>query len=197
MSLRIYFAVLTLLACSRSLHAFVFAPVRQQQLSSTAASSSTFNNLQNTLQGSTSKLSTSSKLYSTSTSTIPVDWSFLDAVYLITASPDGKPAKRVETVKLELEKAGLWDRTLVKAFKTDDVDRVRGCYASHMAVLKEIQSKFKRQKEYRVLILEDNLETTAGLTPQVVSGVARFLRQQEDTRWDVFHLVMDNPLTLT
>ena len=58
-----------------------------------------------------------------------------------------------------------------------------------MAVLKEVQSKFKTKKEYRVLILEDNLEATAGLTPQVVSSVARFLRQQEDTRWDVFHLV--------
>lgn len=174
----IYLAVLVLLALS-SISILAFAPVLPSTVSHISSRPSAGGRKSSSLQ---------LQVASSSSTSPAVDWSFLDAVYLITASPNGKPASRVETVRIELEKAGLWDKTLVKAFKTDDEDRVRGCYASHMAVLKEVQSKFKTKKEYRVLILEDNLEATAGLTPQVVSSVARFLRQQEDTRWDVFHL---------
>ena len=46
----------------------------------------------------------------------------------------------------------------VKVFVPDDEDRVRGCYTSHIKVLQEIDREFGRRKDYRVLILEDNLE---------------------------------------
>lgn len=44
----------------------------------------------------------------------------------------------------------LWNKVNVRTFKTDDEDRVRGCYTSHIAVLKEIREKFKNQNNYQV-----------------------------------------------
>jgi hypothetical protein len=52
-----------------------------------------------------------------------------------------------------LEKVNLWDRVKVRQFKPDDEDRVRGCYTSHIAVLKEIQKEFRNKKDYKVIVL--------------------------------------------
>lgn len=72
-------------------------------------------------------------------------------------------------------------------FKPDDGDRVRGCYTSHISVLKEIQKKFKSRKDYRVLVLEDNLETTLRMDKNVINSVGGFMDNNAGD-WDVFHL---------
>ena len=46
-----------------------------------------------------------------------------------------------------------------------------GCYTSHISVLTEIQKKFKGQKNYQVLVLEDNLEVTSGMSDNTIAAV--------------------------
>jgi GR25 family glycosyltransferase involved in LPS biosynthesis len=86
----------------------------------------------------------------------------------------------------ELKRVGLDKKVNVRVFKPDDEDRVRGCYTSHMAIMQEIQKKYKNKKNYKVLILEDNLEITLRMNPNVVDSISEFLEQKED--WDIFHL---------
>jgi hypothetical protein len=131
----IILAVLVLLALS-SISILAFAPVLPSTVSHISSRPSAGGRRSSSLQ-----------LQVASTSPA-VDWSFLDAVYLITASPNGKPASRVETVRIELEKAGLWDKTLVKAFKTDDEDRVRGCCKSTVSSPSLLHSRFSRPLFY-------------------------------------------------
>ena len=59
----------------------------------------------------------------------------------------------------------------VRSFQTDDEDRVRGCYSSHIAVLTEIQSSFRGRSNYSVLVLEDNLEVTQGMSDSIIAAV--------------------------
>ena len=79
--------------------------------------------------------------------------------------------ERLQRTKSELEKANLWKRVKVRSFQTDDEDRVRGCYSSHIAVLNEIQSSFRGRSNYSVLVLEDNLEVTQGMSDLTVAAV--------------------------
>ena len=79
--------------------------------------------------------------------------------------------ERLQRTKSELEKANLWKRVKVRSFQTDDEDRVRGCYSSHIAVLTEIQSSFRGRSNYSVLVLEDNLEVTQGMSDLTVAAV--------------------------
>lgn len=75
------------------------------------------------------------------------DWSFLDAVYLITC-PDGDGAQeRLERTRDTLTKAGLWDKVKVMEFGIDDEDRIRGCYTSHISVLIEAQTFLSSQNK--------------------------------------------------
>lgn len=111
-------------------------------------------------------------------------WDFADGVYLITTTQQEN--SRLERTRVELDKVSLWDRVKVRTFKPDDEDRVRGCYSSHISVLREIQKEFKGRKNYQALVLEDNLETTLRMDPSVVKSVEAFLEDQQ--YWDVFHL---------
>lgn len=111
------------------------------------------------------------------------DWSFIDAVYLITTDIGGD---RFESTKAELQRVNLWDKVSVKTFKADNEDRVRGCYTSHIAVLKEIKKKLGRKPNFTALVLEDNLEVTGGMGPAVLQNTAQFIQNQPG--WDVFHL---------
>ena len=86
------------------------------------------------------------------------DWSFLDGVYLITTT--AKENKRLEKTQEELESVNLWNQVNVKTFDPDDSDRVRGCYTSHIKVLQEIQKKYSSKSQYKVLVVEDNIEKT-------------------------------------
>ena len=72
-----------------------------------------------------------------STATGELDWSFVDAVYLITC-PNADPGSvRLNTAKGILSDLGLMDKVEIKEFETDDDDRIRGCYTSHISVLKD------------------------------------------------------------
>lgn len=111
------------------------------------------------------------------------DWSWVDDVYLITTTVS---QSRLDRTKQELMKVGLWERVQVRTFQPDDEDRVRGCYTSHIQVLEEVQKKYTNREDYRVLVLEDNLELTLRMNPSVVSAVGEFTRREQS--WDVFHL---------
>ena len=78
----------------------------------------------------------------------------------------------------------------VRTFEPDDEDRVRGCYTSHMNVLMDVKKSFVGRDDYKVLILEDNLETTNRMEPFIVESVSSFLEQMSKSAsgWDVFHL---------
>ncbi len=133
-----FFGFLLLSSCFGSLSLSAFKPF---QTVTTALSGLSSRNRYST-SGSTKALHQSSS----DTANLTLDWSFLDAVYLITASPDGSPAtSRVDSARKELEKAGLWGKVQVKAFKTDDEDRVRGCYTSHIGLLREIKVGSRRK----------------------------------------------------
>jgi hypothetical protein len=80
----------------------------------------------------------------------------------------------------------MWDKVKVVKFKTDNEDRVRGCYTSHMSVLRQVQKTFGKKDDYRVLILEDNIEITSGMSDTVIEAVADFVEKKQS--WDVFHL---------
>lgn len=115
------------------------------------------------------------------------DWSFLDGVYLITTSLNGN--QRLEHTKEQLIDVGIWDRVNVKVFPPDNEDRVRGCYTSHIAVLDEINNKYKNKPNYSVLILEDNLEVTSRHDVSTVESVSKFIKNMNDYgKWDAFHL---------
>jgi GR25 family glycosyltransferase involved in LPS biosynthesis len=141
-----------------------------------------------------------------------LDWSFLDGVYLITcpnADPDGE---RVENAKEILDSVGLLDRLEVKEFDTDDEDRIRGCYTSHISVMKDIvgqssktSSKSKNpfddffgafipkggpkseERNFNALILEDNLALNGKQLKQaMLDSIVQYSRS--DHEWDMIHL---------
>ena len=118
---------------------------------------------------------------------LKTDWGFLDGIYLITTEGGDD---RVSETKEQLEKVGMWGKVQVRTFKTDDEDRVRGCYSSHINVLTDVKKTMQGSNDYKVLILEDNLETTARMSPETVNNVAEFLGKASGSEqgWDVFHL---------
>jgi GR25 family glycosyltransferase involved in LPS biosynthesis len=65
------------------------------------------------------------------------DWSFIDKAYLITCPNADPGSERLTKAKTILNSVGLLDRVEVKEFQTDDEDRIRGCYTSHIAVMKD------------------------------------------------------------
>ncbi len=65
------------------------------------------------------------------------DWSFVDKVYLITCPNADPNSERLNKAKVILDKVGLLDQVEVKCFDTDDEDRIRGCYTSHISVLRD------------------------------------------------------------
>jgi hypothetical protein len=142
-----------------------------------------------------------------------LDWSFLDGVYLITCPNADKDGERIAKAKRTLEKIGLSDNLEVKRFETDDENRIRGCYTSHISVIQDILSDAdtststsnnpletlfaplfpsqkdnskKPTKDLNVLILEDNLAVSGGLKQACVDAVANFCTNRND--WDMVHL---------
>jgi hypothetical protein len=145
----------------------------------TLSSRSKLANNYNNHKESTLKMADSSKIS---------NWDFLDGIYLITTSNGDD---RVAKTRSQLEKVGMWGEynVQVRTFETDDEDRVRGCYTSHMKVLTDVQKSMVGKSNYKVLILEDNLEITARMSPDVVQNVDNFLKSMSNGgQWDVFHL---------
>jgi Glycosyltransferase involved in LPS biosynthesis len=65
------------------------------------------------------------------------DWSFIDKTYLITCPNADPGSMRLNKAKRILDSVELLDRVQVKEFQTDDEDRIRGCYTSHITVMKD------------------------------------------------------------
>ena len=124
---------------------------------------------------------------------LTISWDFIDGVYLITTTQPNNI--RLENTQKELQSVNLWNNKInIRTFKPDDEDRVRGCYISHISVLKEIQqlynTKNNKDKDYKILILEDNLEKTIQMRADTVLSIKEFLSSQAKNNkpWDVFHL---------
>lgn len=112
------------------------------------------------------------------------DWKFLDAIYLITT--DKSKSSRLQQTQQALQDCQLSNLVQIRSFPTDDENRVRGCYTSHIKVLKEIQRQFARKTQYQVLILEDNLEMTPNVRREIIQAMESFLTSSPS--WDIFHL---------
>lgn len=119
-----------------------------------------------------------------------VDWGFLDAAYLITCpAPDGSNP-RLDSARIQLDAVGLGSLTEVREFGTDDEDRIRGCYTSHISVLEEAQARFADRpadEELNILILEDNLSVSPRLAQPTLDAIASFLADKSRRR-DMVHL---------
>lgn len=83
----------------------------------------------------------------TTTAPPPYDWSFVDMVYLITCPNADPGSERLTKARGILQEVGLWDRVKVMEFDTDDEDRVRGCYNSHIAVLQDAQETLRLRRQ--------------------------------------------------
>mmetsp|Transcript_1832 Transcript_1832/g.2521 ORF Transcript_1832/g.2521 Transcript_1832/m.2521 type:complete len:393 (+) Transcript_1832:235-1413(+) len=138
------------------------------------------------------------------------DWSFIDRVYLITCPNADPDKKRFEQAKKVLEAANLWHMVQIKSFDTDDEDRIRGCYTSHISVLndamKDIEtssstkntfmemlrnvipsSQFSSPElNYNILVLEDNIALTGNLDSTGLKEVRTYV--DAASSWDVIHL---------
>ena len=82
------------------------------------------------------------------TSITPYDWSFIDQVYLITCPNADPNSQRLTKTKQTLSEIGFTDDKIqIREFETDDEDRIRGCYTSHISVLKEAQLTLNDSKK--------------------------------------------------
>jgi len=124
-----------------------------------------------------------------------LDWSFLDAVYIITCPNADQGGRRLAQTKSIVNQVGISksvEHVLVQNFETDDEDRVRGCYNSHIAILENAQKRFvKENANSKILVLEDNLacstEYGSGITQNMLDEWNIFLENNADD-CDIIHL---------
>jgi len=110
-----------------------------------------------------------------------VDWSFIDAAYLITCPQADGSNPRLDRAWEQLEAVGLAPLTEVAEFGTDDDDRVRGCYTSHITVLEAAAERFADRppgEELNVLVLEDNLAISPRIAQPTLDAIASFLSKK-------------------
>lgn len=107
-----------------------------------------------------------------------IDWSFLDAAFLITCpKPDGSNT-RLDNALTYLQDVGLGDLCEVCEFATDDEDRIRGCYNSHISVLEKARARFADRpasEAFNVLVLEDNLSISPRIAQPTLDAIREFL----------------------
>ncbi len=117
----------------------------------------------------------------------------LDGVQIITTTAVDEEGTRLQRTLNEIDIVGLGQSNVpisINTFVPDDEDRVRGCYSSHIAVMRKIIEENVSKDDFRILILEDNLERTEsdGLD-QVLTSLSSFFQQKSDYGdWDIFHL---------
>jgi len=120
-----------------------------------------------------------------------VDWSFIDAAYLITCpQPDGTNP-RLDAAWKQLQAVGLDSRTEVCEFGTDDDDRIRGCYTSHISVLEKAAARFADKpadESLNVLVLEDNLSISPRIAQGTLDNIRSFLSSNARGDRDMVHL---------
>jgi len=141
--------------------------------------------------------------------TVPkaLDWTFLDGIYIITCPNADPGSARLNEAKRLLSQVNLLEELQVKSFATDDEDRIRGCYTSHISVIRDalrdlkksrqeegnpFQAFFLRKGEQasagngKILILEDNLALTGSLDQSMIDAISAYV--ENDTNWDMVHL---------
>ena len=139
----------------------------------------------------------------------PLDWEFLDAVYLIHCPNGDSDGTRIKLTENILGKVNLLDRVTIKEFETDDEDRVRGCYTSHVSIFRDIIEKDSRRSptgfkfldvfqkgndppnnndDLNVLIFEDNVDLGNKLLMQNTVDVISNFIQNNENQWDIIHL---------
>jgi len=106
-----------------------------------------------------------------------LDWSCVDAAFLITCPETDGSNRRVDRAMAMLDAIGLSSRTEVREFARDDEDRVRGCYSSHIAVLEEAARRFPAGEPCNVLVLEDNLSISPRISQDTLNAVDTFIRE--------------------
>ncbi len=87
------------------------------------------------------------ELDSTEGSTGGYDWSFIDQAYLITCPNADPNSQRLNKAKVILDNVGLLDKVIIKEFDTDDEDRIRGCYSSHISVLQDAMNDIQAMEK--------------------------------------------------
>eukprot|EP00531_Pseudo-nitzschia_arenysensis_P015357 CAMPEP_0116116100 /NCGR_PEP_ID=MMETSP0329-20121206/857_1 /TAXON_ID=697910 /ORGANISM="Pseudo-nitzschia arenysensis, Strain B593" /LENGTH=364 /DNA_ID=CAMNT_0003609571 /DNA_START=217 /DNA_END=1311 /DNA_ORIENTATION=- len=139
-----------------------------------------------------------------------LDWSFLDSVYLIHCPNGDTDGTRIKSTKSILEEVNLLDSVTIKEFETDDEDRVRGCYTSHVSVFRDaLESNSKQSRtqsgfnfleifqtkddvskvkdDAAILIFEDNVNlSNKALVQETIDAISNFVQNEKD--WDVIHL---------
>jgi len=104
-----------------------------------------------------------------------LDWSCIDAAYVITCPDADGTNSRLERAQEMLEAIGLNERTEVRTFERDDEDRVRGCYTSHIEVMREAARRFPGDAPCNILVLEDNLAISPRISQPVLDNIASFI----------------------
>ena len=131
------------------------------------------------------------------------DWSdVIDACYLITCPNADEGAARLKKSMEVLEEVNLLNNsnskvpTIIKKFDTDDEDRIRGCYTSHIEVLKEAHRTMKSNCEnsksgqgtLNVLVVEDNVALTENGNVDLRQLITRIEDFKGTSSFDVLHL---------
>lgn len=121
-----------------------------------------------------------------------VDWSFIDAAYLITCPQADGTNPRLDRAWSALKAVGLDSKTEVCEFGTDDDDRIRGCYTSHISVLEKAEAAFAsrpKDESLNILVLEDNLSISPRIAQETLDGIRDFLSTNLPTgQRDMVHL---------
>mmetsp|Transcript_12564 Transcript_12564/g.14411 ORF Transcript_12564/g.14411 Transcript_12564/m.14411 type:complete len:422 (+) Transcript_12564:134-1399(+) len=130
-----------------------------------------------------------------------VNWSnLIDAAYIISCPNASNGLERLANTKDIVSRVGLMDTSpggvLIEEFQTDDEDRVRGCYTSHIAVLQKAKTKLetycqKNNNENNgiILVLEDNISLSGTLRQSLLNDVESFATAGAySDNWDMIHL---------
>jgi len=119
----------------------------------------------------------------------PLDWGFIDCVYLVHCPNADENRERFVSTRTILKQVNLFDRLEIKKFETDDEDRIRGCYNSHIAIFREILNKRSDgPDDINALIFEDNLYRNGEILKQESIDAISSFTEQCDKEWDVIHL---------
>jgi len=148
-----------------------------------------------------------------SSKTDVLDWSFIDSVCLIHCPNGDADGSRIKSTQSILSEVNLLDCVTIKEFETDDEDRVRGCYTSHISVFRDtIEADSKnsaktlrafdfwgvfqkpsdllddKTHDLNLLVFEDNLDFgNRMLTQETIDAISKFVEKNKN-QWDVIHL---------
>lgn len=118
-----------------------------------------------------------------------IEWdNTIDSCYLITCpKAEGGELRYKRSLEI-LNRVELASRTVIKEFDTDDEDRIRGCYMSHIRVLEEAYKNYGSNRQGRIMVIEDNVALTdedTFRTNEIVSHATSFMTYND---FDVMHL---------